>query len=80
MSKLLSLKMNEEIFEETEKILKKIHKPRNAYINEAVAKLNRYYKGLALKKQLRKDAKLSKKDKDTQDFLKDWDQVQDLFE
>ena len=36
MSKMLSLKMQNDIFIETEAITKKIHMPRNAYINQAV--------------------------------------------
>ena len=35
--KTVSLKIEETIFEETEKILSKIKKPRNRYINEAIA-------------------------------------------
>ena len=36
MSKILSLKVQDEIFEETERVLKKVKRPRNAYINEAI--------------------------------------------
>ena len=49
MSILLSLKLNERVFQTTEKILKKAGKSRNAYINEAVDFFNRIQrrKGLA---------------------------------
>jgi predicted transcriptional regulator len=36
MSKNLSLKLQDEIFEETERVLRKVKRPRNAYINEAI--------------------------------------------
>jgi hypothetical protein len=42
--KMLSLKLNEPIFEETEEILKEKGIPRNRYINEALAFYNRYHK------------------------------------
>ena len=41
MSKLLSLKMREEVFRETEEILQHLRKPRNAYLNEAIDLYNK---------------------------------------
>ena len=41
MSKVLSLKLREEVFEEMETTLRRLKRPRNAYINEAVAHFNR---------------------------------------
>ena len=34
--KVLSLKLRDEVFEEVEKVVRKIHMPRNAFINEAL--------------------------------------------
>ena len=34
MSKALSLKLKDDIFNDVEKITKEIHKPRNTYIND----------------------------------------------
>lgn len=56
--KNLSLKLEDEIFEETEKILSKIHKTRNRYINEAVEFYNRLYKRRLLAKKLSAESKM----------------------
>ncbi len=58
MSKNLSLKLNDTVFEETEKILKKVKMPRNTYINKAVRFFNEYNKRNLLKKQLAIESKL----------------------
>jgi len=42
--KTLSLKLEETIYEETEKLLEKIKKPRNRYINEALHYYNQIQK------------------------------------
>ena len=56
--KILSLKLREEIFQETEKVIHQMNKPRNTYINEAVAFYNKLQKRRMLKKQLHKESKL----------------------
>jgi hypothetical protein len=58
MSKNLSLKLQDKVFEETEQILKKIRRPRNAYINEALVFYNQLYARKLLKSQLQKESKL----------------------
>lgn len=58
MSKTLSLKLKDEIFDETENILEKIHKPRNSYINEAVSFYNKFIKRSLLKKRLKKESSI----------------------
>ena len=40
MSKVLSLKLRDEVFQEMESIARRLKRPRNAYINEAVAHFN----------------------------------------
>ena len=42
--KTLSLKLDEIVYEETEQLLKKIKKPRNRYINEALQYYNQLQK------------------------------------
>jgi hypothetical protein len=42
MSKNLSLKLQDEIFEETERVLRKVKHPRNAYINETIHFCNKF--------------------------------------
>ena len=44
MSKILSLKLRDEIFAEMEKTTSSLKLPRNAYINEAVAHFNRLHR------------------------------------
>ena len=58
MSKILSLKLKNEIFEETESILRKTKHPRNAYINEAIHFYNKLFARKILKDQLLKESSL----------------------
>lgn len=58
MAKLLSLKLRDEVFQEMETILRRLKKPRNAYINEAVAFYNRVQRRAALAKQLAWESEL----------------------
>ena len=60
--KNISLKLDDSVFGETEKILSSIKKPRNRYINEALAYYNRLQKRLILEKKLRKESDLVKSD------------------
>lgn len=78
MSKLLSLKMDERVFRETEVLLHKIHVPRNAYINHAVDFFNRCQKRRLTKKQLRNDVALLAED--TRDVLKSFELLEDVLE
>jgi superfamily I DNA and RNA helicase len=56
--KNLSLKLEDNIFLETEKIITKVKKNRNRYINEAIEFYNRLHKRRLLSKQLSKESKL----------------------
>ena len=56
--KNLSLKLSESIFEETEEVIKKIRKPRNRYINDAINFYNRYQKTKFLKQALQNESKM----------------------
>jgi len=60
--KTVSLKIDDSIFGETEKILSRIKKPRNRYINEALEYYNRIQKRMILEKKLKKESELVKKD------------------
>lgn len=68
--------MDDQVFEETEGILRKIRVPRNAYINQAVEFYNRCQKKLLLKKKFRKDVEILRED--TKKFLKDFELLEDL--
>ena len=56
--KTLSLKLDEIVYEETEQLLKKIKKPRNRYINEALQYYNHIQKKKIISEQLVKESKL----------------------
>ncbi|HAF30771.1 MAG TPA: hypothetical protein DCG75_17145, partial [Bacteroidales bacterium] len=58
--KTVSLKIDDSIFGETEKILSRIKKPRNRYINEALEYYNRIQKRMILEKKLKKESELVK--------------------
>ena len=60
--KNISLKLDDSIFGETEKILLRINKPRNRYINEAIEYYNRLQKRLLLEKKLKTESELVKND------------------
>lgn len=56
--KNLSLKLEDDIFLETEKIVGKVKKNRNRYINEAIAFYNKLHRRRLLSKQLSNESKL----------------------
>jgi hypothetical protein len=56
--KNLSLKLDDDIFDETEKIVMRVKKNRNRYINEAIAFYNRLHKRKLLSRQLSKESKM----------------------
>lgn len=58
MSKMLSLKLKDDVFAETEDIIGSIQKPRNAYINEALSFYNKFIKRRLLKEQLKKESQI----------------------
>ncbi len=60
--KTVSLKIDDSIFGETEKILARIKKPRNRYINEAIEFYNKLQRKLILEKKLKKESKLVESD------------------
>ncbi len=60
--KTLSLKLDDEIFEDAEEITSKLKLARNRYINEAVSIYNLFNKRRLLKTQLSKESKLTKND------------------
>jgi len=60
--KNLSLKLEDNIFQETEKIVMKVPKNRNRYINEAIEFYNRLHRRKLLSNQLSKESKIVSKD------------------
>lgn len=60
--KNIALKLDDDIFKETEQIVMKVKKNRNRYINEAVELYNRLHKRRLLSKQLSKESKIVSRD------------------
>jgi len=60
--KTLSLKLDDNIFNETEIVLTKVKKSRNRYINEAVAYYNRLNKRNIISRKLARESILVKKE------------------
>lgn len=71
--KTISLKINDSIFGETERILSRIKIPRNRYINEAIEYYNRVQKRQIIEKKLRIESALIKKD--SINTLKDFERL-----
>ncbi len=71
--KTVSLKIDDSIFGETEKILAHIKKPRNRYINEAIESYNKLQRKLILEKKLKKESKLV--ESDSMFVLKDFEEI-----
>ena len=73
--KILSLKLDDKIFDEAEEITAKLNLARNRYINEAVSIYNLYNKRRLLKNQLAKESKLTSKD--SMDILNEFEKLID---
>ena len=71
--KTISLKIDESIFGETEKILARIKKPRNRYINEALAHYTKIQRKKILEQKLKKESELVKED--SVSVLKDFEEI-----
>ena len=71
--KNVSLKIDDDIFGETEKILSKIKKTRNRYINDAIEYYNRLQRRLILEKNLLKESALVKED--SMNILKEFEEI-----
>jgi predicted transcriptional regulator len=56
--KTLSLKLDDMVFQETEKLLEKLKKPRNRYINAAIQYYNQIQKKKIIAKLLIAESKL----------------------
>ena len=71
--KTVSLKIDDSIFGETAKILSRVKKPRNRYINEAIDYYNKFQKRAIIEKRLKKESELVKKD--SMAVLKDFEEI-----
>ena len=71
--KTVSLKIDDSIFGETEKILAQIKKPRNRYINEAIEFYNKFQRKQILERKLKKESSIVKVD--SMSVLKDFEEI-----
>jgi len=71
--KTVSLKIDDSIFGETEKILSNIRIPRNRYINEAIEYYNKVQKRQILEKKLQAESSLVQKD--SMNILKEFEKI-----
>ena len=69
--KTLSLKIDDAIFEETEKVLSRISIPRNRYINDAIDFYNKAQKRQNLEQRLQVESYLVKEE--SMNVLKDFE-------
>lgn len=60
--KTVSLKIDDSIFGETEKILSRIKKTRNRYINDALDYYNRHQRRIILETRLKNESELVKEE------------------
>ena len=75
--KNLSLKMDEVVFNETEKIITRISKNRNRYINEAVEFYNLLQKRRIISSQLQKESKIVRDE--SMKVLEEFEKLQDAY-
>lgn len=73
--KTLSLKLDDDIYEETERLTSKMNLARNRYINEAVNIYNLFNKRRLLKKQLERESRLTQKD--SMEVLREFEKLMD---
>lgn len=71
--KTVSLKIDYSVFAETEKILARIKKPRNRYINEAIEFYNKIQRKHFLEHKLEKESNIVKADSIS--VLKDFEEI-----
>ena len=73
--KNLSLKLEENTFNEVEDIVSKINKKRNKYINEALSFYNKLYKRKLMRSQLIEESKLAYGS--SLDILTEFEEIED---
>ncbi len=73
--KAVSLKIEDDIFSETEEILQEMNKSRNKYINEAIEYFNRIQRRELLAKQLKVDSELVRVE--SMEILQDLELIED---
>jgi len=73
--KNLSLKLREEIYKDTEKVVKKLKIPRNTYINKAIDHYNKVHKRNILKNKLKLESEITASD--SMEILREFEELKD---
>jgi hypothetical protein len=71
--KTVSLKIDDSIFSETERILETLKKSRNRYINEAIDHYNKFQRQKIFEKKLLNESEIVKDD--SLSVLKDFEEI-----
>ncbi len=75
MTKVLSLKIKDEIFEDVEVQTKRLHMPRNTYINEALDFYNAFNRRKGLRQILKKESLLTRNN--SMDILSEMEKLEE---
>lgn len=69
----LSLKLKEDIYKDTERVVKKLNVPRNSYINKAIDFYNKVHNKSILRKKLFEESMLVSSD--SMEILKEFEKI-----
>ena len=78
MSKLISVKIDEKVLEETDAMVQKLGISRNKFVNEAIAEYTRVKKRTELEEQIRKEIGLIRES--SMEVLKEFEALDDDYE
>lgn len=78
MSKLISVKIDEKILEETDAMVEKLGISRNKYVNEAIAEYTRIKKRAELEAQIRKEIESIRES--SMEVLEEFEALEDDYE
>lgn len=78
MSKLISVKIDEKILEETDAMVEKLGISRNKYVNEAIAEYTRIKKRTELEAQIRKEIESIRES--SMEVLEEFEALEDDYE
>jgi metal-responsive CopG/Arc/MetJ family transcriptional regulator len=78
MSKLISIKLDEKLLEDTDTMVKKLGISRNKFVNEAIAEYTRVKKRTELEEQIRKASLLVRES--SMEILKEFEALDDDYE
>jgi metal-responsive CopG/Arc/MetJ family transcriptional regulator len=78
MSKLISVKIDEKVLEETDEMVKKLNISRNKFVNEAIVEYTKMQKRAELEEQIRKEIGLIRES--SLEVLKEFEALEDDYE